>query len=342
MIRTGLARALLPLTVAGAIAVSPTAEADSLADLAAKASPKGEVIWYESSPQEQSDRIIAAFNQRFPAIRITHIRDTGGNAIASRIIQEVQGDARTADIATSGDTLIWALRARDLVEKVDWVALGADPKLAPNQYGIATTAVIYVLLANTDLVSAAEAPKNWNDLLDPRWNGKIGTWIRAEGLVALAADWGEAKVTDYIEKLDTLHPFLFKSTFPLAQQVAAGEVSVALGLYHAAQPPVSRGAPIAVAFPDPVAVGFLYSFIPSAAKNKEGGELFALWLASAAGATAYEDATDRGNPLIAGTKTGQLLAGRKLAQFLPDQAEDEARLLERFNKLLAQGGNAVN
>jgi iron(III) transport system substrate-binding protein len=55
----------------------------------------------------------------------------------------------------------------------DWAdALPADAKDAGFRWiGIYETPEVIVY--NTDLVSAADAPKDWDDLLDPRWKGKI-------------------------------------------------------------------------------------------------------------------------------------------------------------------------
>jgi len=310
---------------------------DNLDKLAAAAAKEGSIIWYESSPDEQAEKIVAAFNYRFPAVKLEHVRDTGGNSIGARIIQESQGSVRTADIATSGWSILTPLIARNLALKVDWQGYGIAPELVAPPYGVSTTSVIYIIVYNTDLVKEADAPKNWLDLLNPRWDGKIGLWIRAEGEAALAAVWGEDKVADYIKKLNARHPVLEKSTFPLAQQVAAGELLVGFGIYHTAQPPLKRGAPIKVVVPDPAPVDTLFSFVPSPAKNPDGGKLVALWLATPEGAKAYEDATDRGNPLIPTTRTHALLEGRTIAQYPPDQAAREADVVGRFNKLLESG-----
>lgn len=306
--------------------------------LAAPAARAGSIIWYESSPRDQIDRVVAAFARRFPNTRLEHVRDTGGNAMAGRVIQEVQGNARTCDIGTNSASVIWPLVGRNLVERVDWAASGADTKLAPTPFTLLTTASTYVILSNSRMVSDADAPKNWDDLADPRWRDKLGTWIRAEGLVSLAANWGEDRVARYIERLNAQKPFLFKSTFPLAQQLAAGEVAVALGIHHTAQPPIRRGAPIRVTVPDPAAISSLFSFVPSAARNKEGGQLLALWLATPEGARVYEEATGRGNYLIEGTDTSRLLANRTIAEFTPDRTETMLPILTRFNRMLAEGG----
>ena len=90
--------------------------------------------------------------------------------------------------------------------------------------------------------------------------------------------------------------------------------------------------------PDPAAISSLFSFLPTAGRNKDGGLLLALWLATPAGARAYEEATGRGNYLIEGTETSRLLAGRTIAEFTPDQTERMLPILTRFNTMLATGG----
>jgi len=311
----------------------------ALADaLAQEAAGLGPVIWYESTPDELANRVGAVFQKRYPKVQIRHVRDTGGNAMSARIIQESQGDARTADIGTNSPSIFWPLVQRDLLEQVDWAALGAAPRMAPTPYSLLTTASVYVMLANTQLVSEADRPTGWDALLDPRWKGKLGTWQRTEAFVSLAAAWGANRVATYLERLSAQQPFLFPSTFPLAQQIAAGEVSVGLGIYHSAQPAILRGAPIRFAVPEPAPISSLYSFIPKGGRNRPGGRLFALWLATEEGALAYEAATSRGNPLVAATRTAQLLAGHTVAEQRPDDADATLKLIERYDAILRQGG----
>ncbi len=72
----------------GATAPVRAAEVDdAMAKLAKDAAKVGDIIWYESSPEDQADKIVAAFEKRFPGLKIEHVRDTGGNSIGARIIQ---------------------------------------------------------------------------------------------------------------------------------------------------------------------------------------------------------------------------------------------------------------
>lgn len=329
------------LVIFGLAASSSAARADvssaRLDQLAAAAAKAGPIIWYESSPDDQAAKIVAGFEQRFPVLKLEHVRDTGGNSIGARIVQESQSGVHTGDLATTGSSIIQPLIERDLLRKVDWAADGLDANMAPTPYAVRTTAVVYVILYNSSLVSEAQAPKNWFDLLDPRWDGKIGIWVRGEGQGSLAAAWGDDKVIDYVKKMNARHPVVLKSTFPLAQQVAAGEILVGFSLYHSAQPPIRRGAPIKVVVPDPVPTQTLYSVIPTHAGNPAGGELLAAWLATPEGGKVYEDATDRGNPLLPNTKTHALLAGHTVAEHPPAEADKEAAIVERLNKLIESG-----
>ena len=115
---------------------------------------------------------------------------------------------------------------------------------------------------------------------------------------------------------------------------AAGEILVGFGLNHSAQPPIRRGAPIKVVVAEPAPISTLYSSVPAKAKNPNGGALVSIWLATAEGAKAYEDATDRGNPFIPETKTYALLRGHTVSQFPVEQAAQEAAAVQRVNKMI--------
>lgn len=340
-------RRLAMVTCAVAVCSAPlmaTAEpsAETLNRLAAVAKTKGPVIWYESSPRDQADKIVEAFGKRFPGVQLQHLRDAGGAGIGGRVIQEVQGNTRTADILTGSASVIWQLVNRDLVVKQDWARYGVPVSVPTSDYTISSTTAIYVILSNNRMVPEAEAPRKWDDLTNPKWKEKLGIWIRAEPQLSLASVWGEAKTMEFIQRINAQNPFLFKSTFPLAQQVGSGEVPVGLGLYHAAQPPIQRGAPIRVALTDPVATTTLHSAVISRGQNQEGGLLLALWLTTAEGARVYEAATGRGHANVVGTEAHKMLQGRQQAEFSADKVPQNLEMFERFNKAIAAGGREVN
>jgi len=316
--------------------------AGPLEDLAVRAEKEDPVVWYESSTQDETDKVIAAFNKRYPKVKVQHIRITGGNVMSGRIIQETQAGGKTADMATSGVSDTWQLGGRQMLENLDWKFLGISERLVASPFATVSAAASYVLIYNTQLVKEADAPKDWEDLLDPKWKNRLGTWYRAGGFAQLAKVWGEERTTRYMKKFVEQNPFLFRSTYPLAQQVGAGEVHVALGMYHTAQPPLKKGAPIKVAALDPVPVSSVYTFLMKTAKNPNGAKLFIAWLHSSEGAKAYEEATGRGNHLLPGTRSAAFFEKRRISEFSPSENDVYTALIEKYTSMLAQGGKMMD
>ncbi len=76
------------------------------------------------------------------------------------------------------------------------------------------------------------------------------------------------------------------------------------------------------------------------ARNPEGARVFLSWLASEEGALAYEQATGRGNPIIAKTKTAQFIKGKKLSEWPPEKSDQLGALNDYYNKMLETVGAA--
>ena len=326
-------------TIAALCCVAP-ALAAPISDLAKAAEKKPPVSWYESSPTEQIDKVLVAFNQKYPGVKVKHTRLIGGNELALRGVQEMQARGYTGDVLTGGADHTWQLTQRGYLESVDWAALGVPKTMTPSPYVVATTASVYVVLWNTRKVSDADAPKTWEDVLNPKWTNRMGSWVRAAAFSQLAATQGPATSLKQLQRFVALKPMLFKSTFPLAQAVGAGEVDVGIGFYHSTLPPIKAGAPLKMQALDVVPMHIIYSGIGKNARNPEGARVLLAWLSTEEGALAYEDATGRGNPLMARTKTAQFIKGKKLSEWPPEKSDELGALSEHYNKVLEAVGAA--
>jgi iron(III) transport system substrate-binding protein len=298
------------LVVAGS-----AARADAVQDLAAVAGKKGPVIWYESSPPEAVLKIAAAFNKTYPDIKIQFVRNTGGGGIAARIIQESEAGAGHRELLHRRRRATDPAQPAQLLLSRDWNSLGVDPALSPTPYAVAATAALGVLVWNKQRVADGDLPKTWDEMLAERWRGKIGQWVRAATLGTLAKVYGEQHMRDYTRKLIELKAMIYPSTFQLAQQVAAGEVDIGMGLYHSAQPVIASGAPLGLRFLDPTPMNTLYGAVVSKGGNPEGAQVLLAWLSTLEGAKAYEAAIGRGNPLIKGTETNERIGKVKLVEY---------------------------
>lgn len=308
-----------------------------LQDLAAVAAKKGPVVWTESSSDDQINPVIVAFNKRYPDIKVQFIRNTGGNTLAARVVQETQAGTAPAGLLTGDHQQFEILRQRSLVLERDWRPLGVDAALTPKPHLISTTAALGVLVWNKQRVPDAQAPKNYMDLADPKWSGKVGSWVRAPNYVSLAKMEGEGRIREYLQKLVANKARMYDSTYQLAQEIASGEIDVGFGLYHTMIIPATKGAPIGWAFTDPIGNATIFSAVVPKSANPEGAQVLAAWLGSAEGANAYEEGTQRGNPAVPGSRANELVKGRRLSEYSIDETPTYIKLLGEFNKILSDG-----
>jgi iron(III) transport system substrate-binding protein len=100
---------------------------------------------------------------------------------------------------------------------------------------------------NTKLVKKEELPKTWDDLLNPRWKGRLG--IEAEDqdwLAGIARELGEARGTKLFRDIVAANGIsVRKGHTLLTQLVASGEVPFALTVYnYKVEQLRQKGAPI--------------------------------------------------------------------------------------------------
>ncbi|HKU84763.1 MAG TPA: extracellular solute-binding protein [Casimicrobiaceae bacterium] len=331
---------LIAATAAALCLAAMPAGGQTLEQLAAAAAKKPPVIWYESSTPEQILKVTNAFNKHYPDIKVQFVRVTGGGGIAAKVIQESEAGAATASFILGDAEQSIPLNKRGLLVTRDWKALGIDPALVKTPFAVATTGSLAVLLWNKNRVKEDELPKTWDDFLADKWKGRVGEWVRAPMLAPLAKSWGEQRLREYVTKLVEMKPMVYPSTFQLAQQVAAGEVDIGMGLYHTVQPLLKSGAPIGYRFLDPTPLAMLYGAVVSKGANPEGAQVLLAWLATPEGAKAYEDATGRGNPLIKETETAQRVGSHKLVEFTFDESPTLERLDAELTKMLMSAGKA--
>ncbi len=123
--------------------------------------------------------------------------------------------------------------------------------------GIATIAY------NHQLVKKEEAPKTYNDLLDPKWKGSLTIDLEPErALTAWLLAWGEAKTREFVQKLLTNGTSVRRGHTLQAQLLCAGEFKIAVEIYPDAILRMKKnGCPATIVFanPTPAVVGGNYA-----------------------------------------------------------------------------------
>lgn len=321
-------------TTAPTAAVVPTAAPSALDRVIEAAKKEGKLVVYASYDAPQAEKIHKAFNKKYPFIVFEHTM-LGASAAATRVATESKAGTAGADVALTGVNFAWSLVKDKLLRQVDWASLGVSKGAIDGPYLVTVATITFPLTWNTKLVSDAQAPKTWEDMLNPKWKGVVGVWVSGEYFAYLVPAWGEAKVTDYVTKLMQNNPVVIPQQPSVFDLLAAGEVSLAIGgnegvLYRAQQ----RGAPVSGIWADPVPAVRYDCLIPTLAPHPNAAMLYCAWLASPEGAAAYEEATGRGNAFVAGSPLADKLKGKQLSTFTVDEMDKATALIDKYVKMI--------
>ena len=125
----------------------------------------------------------------------------------------------------------------------------------PDDLWIGTNVHLIVILQNTKLVPAAEGPKAWADLLDPKWKDKIAFTDPANSgsaftnVTMLQQAWGHDDAAwEKVTKLLANTKVLNRSTL-VFQGVGNGEFPLGMSLEYAGLQWAAGGAPVKVIYP---------------------------------------------------------------------------------------------
>lgn len=253
--------------------------------LVSSAEKEGQVQWIDSTDEEGSTMIIQAFNKLYPKIKIEQVRAHG---LDSRevLLRELQAGALQLDVLEVSDELITTYADLKLFRSYDWLnKFRVDPvQPSKDRTQVKVGGSIYLNAYNTDRVSRQDAPKTWEDLLDPKWkDGKLGVDIRPKTWAALWPAWGDKKMTDFLNKLAQQKPIWKRGTTALVQMLGAGEFSVLAGSTFDSYIKVKqKGAPIDCILPAPLtACSFEREGVLAKAPHPNAAILFLGWMATA-------------------------------------------------------------
>src|SRR5262245_23576501 len=188
-----LATALLLLT--GLLA---PAHAQEPVDLA-KAKAEGKVIWYTSTPIEQAQKMADAF-QKGTGIKVEMFR-SGGSAILRRFQQEMDAGRVAVDVLTHSEPpAAKALGKKGLFLAFKPKNFDKVPDAAKDSSGLFVGQRLNLMTHSlrSDKVAEADEPKTWDDLLGPKYKGKLvmtdpsftSLQVSVVGTMAKARGWG--------------------------------------------------------------------------------------------------------------------------------------------------------
>lgn len=279
MIRKGIIFILAVWMVIGGTAYGQKQTQSSLAEIIKTAEKEGEVRWTSTFRDDEVAPLIKAFNKEYPKIRVIHEREHGAEA-QERLVRELASGALVNDLVQIHFDYEREFIAMDALERVNWANLKVLPQLVSNENRmVAVAAFPFCIGFNTKLVKKEEAPKTWEDFLDPKWKGKFVVDTRPQCFINLAGAWGSQKVLDYMKKLGKNTPIFVRGQTQLASMMAAGDYMLsASAMLQALTYVAQKGAPVAWNFPDPVPIDMVDFSVLKKARHPNAAKLLLAWL----------------------------------------------------------------
>ena len=167
------------------------------------AQAEGELVYYGTLPIDEFVPLARVFNARYRSIALQHYFSPR-DGILSRTLTEARAGRHAVDVVQVDLSYGYQLLNASLVQPYQVANAKRfydgtyDPDGSWHSMYFLTTALLY----NTHLVKPEQAPKSYDDLLQPQWKGKMlfdpdAGYI----LAAMEAAWGREKAVAYLARL---------------------------------------------------------------------------------------------------------------------------------------------
>jgi iron(III) transport system substrate-binding protein len=228
------------------------------------AKKEGALTLYSSGTHEDIGSVIYAFEKKY-GLPVRFWRGSSED-ILRRTMTEARASRFEVDVVDTAGPEMEAMQREKLLHEITspvFAELMAQA-VAPRRAWVMSRLNVFTAAANTNMVSAADAPRSYHDLTDRGWKGRLG--IEADDVgwfLTVLGIIGEEKGLELFRGIVAKNGMsVRKGHTLLANLVAAGEVPLALTLYgYRVEAMKKAGAPIApvtlapvVALPNATAV----------------------------------------------------------------------------------------
>jgi iron(III) transport system substrate-binding protein len=221
------------------VVVSTTAEmagyagGDRTDRLVAGAKKEGGVTLYTSANVDDMGVVTAAFEKKY-GVKVRVWRGSS-ETLVQRSVVEARGARFDADVFETGGAAMESLHREKLLQEIKSPVLAdLDPMaLRPHGEWTGTRYNVFVVAYNTKLIRKDELPKDYGDLVDPKWKGKLG--IEADDsdwFGGVIAELGEERGLKLFRDIAATNGMsVRKGHTLLANLITSGEVPLALTAY---------------------------------------------------------------------------------------------------------------
>lgn len=227
--------------LAASLAIStapPVAAQDRLDEIVTKAGEEGAVVVNVSTtrfPAASARGLSRAISEKFGVDITVELANFPPVPVsAGQVVQEHQAGVKpTFDAFPMPLAFTAAIAEGGAVEDIDWAGIGVDPELIdPNGKAIWINTIPRAVYYNTELVTGDDIPTRLEDLLDPKWKGKIAGpgFGDAYGIISVPV-LGEERAAEWLKALyEEQELAVIRSMSEVPNRVANGEFAIGMGV----------------------------------------------------------------------------------------------------------------
>jgi iron(III) transport system substrate-binding protein len=261
------------------------------------AKKEGEIVFYTSMSLTDYPKILPHFEKSYPFIKTNTYRATP-SGVFTRVDTEARAGRYAVDVVGSASVEMWQLKQR----KLSIAYLSPEQKAMPpgsrdsEGYWQGFEVTPLVTAFNTKQVPSAEAPRAYQDLLHPKWKGRISlgteeyTWFNI-----LLESMGAKKGAEYAQALAKQELQMPGSSSVMrVQLMLAGESALTIAARgRRVTEYKSQGAPIDFRIFDPYGAEPNFVALMQRSSHPHAALLFIDWILSEEGQTRLADVTGR-------------------------------------------------
>jgi iron(III) transport system substrate-binding protein len=222
--------------------------ADRMDRIVAAAKKEGTLTLYTTIAEKDLPALIKPFEAKY-GLKVNVWR-AGTDKILQRTLAEAAANRNEVDAVHFGSPEMEALAREKVLMPVNSpVYKDLQPgSVPPHQQWAATLLSVWVQAYNTSLVKKEDLPKTYQDLLDPKWKGKLGIEAKNQDWFAtvVGLTGGGDKGLKFFQDLVARNGISPRTGHTLlTNMVVSGEVPLALTVYnYMPEQAKKKGAPI--------------------------------------------------------------------------------------------------
>jgi iron(III) transport system substrate-binding protein len=220
-----------------------------------EAGVSGNLVIYSGRSESLIQPVLDAFQAKYPNVKI--LLKSGSNSELANALIEEQANPQADVFVTTEIFTIQSLYQQGLFASYRPAGAELLPAefIGPEDSWVGLTRRARVIIYNTELVSADEAPQSIFDLTNPKWKGQIAAAGSTNGgmqaqIAAMRQLLGDVDTQEWLAGLMANDVTFFGGHTDVRKAVGAGEFKIGLVNHYYYYLQLAEGSPVGIVFPD--------------------------------------------------------------------------------------------